>query len=190
MSQHTTSQAQPTTYLLERLTVSICNTETHIKVVMSFYTYQPTRSSSGETSLHCQLCKIVNKVAALAETEGMPSGLKIVSKMDTILYNLTWIAVVDTPNNNDKDDNEIQDDEMHSDNIAGLAPTGRQQDNTHNQINNEIEIVDGHQDQTHDNKEIKIVFEPDEEATNEEILEKEDEPDQPEFDRLIRTRSG
>jgi hypothetical protein len=80
---------------------------------------------------------------------------------------------------------------MHPDNIARLAiaPT-RQQDNTHDQINNEIEIVDGQQDQTDNNEEIEIVFEPDEEATNEELSEEEDEPDHPEFDRLIQTRSG
>jgi hypothetical protein len=150
--------------------------------------------------------KIVDKVTALAETEGMPLGLKIVSKTDTILYNLAWIAGVDAPdddnndnddvpddNNNNNDNNnadKIQDDEMHPDNIAGLAPT-RQQDNTHDQINNEIEIVDGQQEQTDDNEEIKIVFELDEEETDDkEDPEDNDEPDHPEFDRLIQTRSG
>jgi hypothetical protein len=128
----------------------------------------------------------------------MPSGLKIVSKMDTIIYKSARIAGVDVPDNNDDNtsvDNtnnntdEIHDDEMHPDDIAGLAPT-RQQDN-------KVEIVDGQQDQTDDNEEIKIIFEPDKEATdNEEDPEEEkdseedDEPDHPEFDRLIQTRSG
>jgi hypothetical protein len=137
--------------------------------------------------------KVVKKVAALAETKGMPSGLKIVSTMDTILYNLAWIAGVDTPDNNDNNNdnnNKIQDDEMHPNNIAGLAPTRRQQENSYDQINNEIKIVDGHQDQTDNNEEIEIVFKPDEEATNVENLEEDDEPDDPEFDWLIQTRSG
>ena len=109
-----------------------------------------------------------------------------------------WIAGVDVPDDNDDDNtsvnntknnaNKIHDDEMHPDDIAGLAPT-RQQDN--NQIDNEIEIVDGQQDQTNNNEEIEIVFEPDEEATdNEEDPEEDEEPDHPEFDRLIQTRSG
>jgi hypothetical protein len=135
--------------------------------------------------------EIVDKVAAFADTEGMPSGLKIVSKTDTILYDSAWIAGVDAPatdadNNANDDNNAIQDNEMHPDDIAGLAiaPT-RQQDNTHDQINNENEIVDGQQDQTDDNEEIEIVFEPDEEETDEEDPEEENKP---EFDMLIRTK--
>jgi hypothetical protein len=136
--------------------------------------------------------KIVDKVAALADTKGMPSGLKIVSKTDTILYDLAWIAGVDAPatntDNNANNNDAIQDNEMHLDNIAGLAiaPT-RQQDNTHDQIDNENKVVHGQQDQTDNNEEIKIVFELNEEETDKEDPEEEDEP---EFDRLIQTRSG
>ena len=43
---------------------------------------------------------IVNKVAAIANKEGMPSRLKIVSKTDNILYNSDWIAGVDPMDNN------------------------------------------------------------------------------------------
>ena len=118
-------------------------------MVIRFYTSQPTRSSSEEKITLLPITqKIVNKVAALAETKGMPSGLKIVSKTDTIIYNLAWIAGVDIPDNNNDDnaakihdDNtaaKIHDDEMHPDNIAGLALT-RQQDNT--QVDNEIELL-------------------------------------------------
>jgi hypothetical protein len=146
--------------------------------------------------------EIVDQVSAIANSEGMPSGLKIVSKTDAILYDSAWIAGVDINNDdNDDDDNDddeinndnaIQDDEMHPDDIAGLAPTGRQQDNLQQQVNDE-EIGEAHQDQVEDqavdDDEIEIVFETDEEATEEEDPEEEDEPE-PEFDRLIRTRSG
>jgi hypothetical protein len=45
MYKRMTSQVQQTNYLLKCLTVSIYDTETHIKVVMSFYIYQQRRSS-------------------------------------------------------------------------------------------------------------------------------------------------
>jgi hypothetical protein len=81
--------------------------------------------------------KVVDQVTALADIEGMPLGLKIVSKTDTILYDLARIAGVDAPNdnynhknnNNNEDNEQQQDDKMHPDNIIGLTPTGRKQDN-------------------------------------------------------------
>ena len=46
---------------------------------------------------------IVDKVAAMADNKGMPSGLKIVSKADNILYDLAWIAGVESIDNDNDD---------------------------------------------------------------------------------------
>jgi long-subunit fatty acid transport protein len=70
-------------------------------------------------------------VSCLAEAEGMPQGLKIVNKADTILYNSAWMAGVDynqALQENNKQDQESQVnqdnnnyDEMHPDVIVRLA---------------------------------------------------------------------
>ena len=141
--------------------------------------------------------KIVDKVAAVAETESMPSGLKIVSKTNNILYDLAWIAGVDITNEVNDNDNinktdnvneaeKINQDKMHPDDIEGLALTKHQENNQ--STNNEI--VKDVQDQADDNEEIEIVFEPYEEAEEDEEDPEEDEESDPEDDRLIRTRSG
>jgi hypothetical protein len=67
-------------------------------------------------------------VSCLAKAEGMSQGLKVVSKIDTILYNSTWMAGVDYNQNNQvNEDQESQvnhDNEykkMHADIIVRLA---------------------------------------------------------------------
>ena len=151
---------------------------------------------------------IVNKVAAIANHEGMPSGLKIVSKTDNILYNSDWIAGVDPMNNNNNDpmnnDNNDNDknnatsyqkedqDYMHPDDIEGLG--NAKQVITPN-INNEIEepeidhknLNDAQDVHTYEHKDdqSKVVFEPED---NEEDEEETEDDDDPEDDGVLRTR--
>jgi hypothetical protein len=46
--------------------------------------YQPTTVQAIQLLVSC-----------LAKAEGMPQGLKIINKTDTILYNSVWMAGVD-----------------------------------------------------------------------------------------------
>jgi hypothetical protein len=86
---------------------------------------------------------ILDQVSNIAINKGMPIGLKIKSKTDSLLYNLAWIAGVDyqdndqnTGNNNENNqDNKENQDKMHPDDIAGLAQENQQE--TNHQVDNQ-----------------------------------------------------
>jgi hypothetical protein len=85
-------------------------------------------------------------VSHLAKAEGMPQGLKIVNKTDTILYNSAWMAGVDYDqaihNNKDQESQESHEnnyDKMHPDVIVGLPQNKQQTNLNQDQENNDQE---------------------------------------------------
>ena len=146
---------------------------------------------------------IVNTVETIAKNEGMPSGLKIVSKTDNILYDSAWIAGVDdqmnnhnaTNYNNDQDQDQ---DYMHPDDIEGMGNAKHQTilPNTNNEtVEPETNKVQEDHEYEDDDEE-EIVFEEEDEEEEEEEKEDEEEEvqteddDDPEDDGVLRTRSG
>ena len=153
---------------------------------------------------------IIDKVTAIAHKEGMPSGLKIISKTDNIMYDSDWSAGVDPNNNNNDNDNDnidnknneddetsVQDqDYMHPEEIEGL---GNKKNVITPNTNDEIEEIgepeidqenlDEAQDDPiyeHESDQSEIVFESEEDEEDEE----DNEDDDPEDDGVLRTRSG
>ena len=133
---------------------------------------------------------VLDQVAEIARSEGMPPGLKIESKTDLTLYDSTWIAGVDFQEHHQDDDgNEEEDDqdEMHPDQIAGLAQERLQE------VNQDQQVEETNQDQNpmqtqptledeEQESEIEIVFESDE-SQGTQI----DDIEAPIFDQVIRT---
>ena len=93
---------------------------------------------------------IVDTVEAIANKEGMTSGLKIVSKTDNILYDSDWIAGVDSMDNDNDDatnyDENQDQDYMHPDNIEGLGNAKQQNilPNANNNTTRQRVINNGH----------------------------------------------
>ena len=83
---------------------------------------------------------VQDQVANIARSEGMPRGLKIESKTNILLYDSALIAGVDYPHDLQEDEEkEVTNitDEMHPDEIAGLA-----QEIKVNHDQDEIEAID------------------------------------------------
>jgi hypothetical protein len=138
-------------------------------------------------------------VSHLAEAEGMPQGLKIVNKTDTILYDSAWMAGVDydqaIQNNKDQESQESQDknyDKMHPDVIVGLAQDKQQKNLNQNQENNDQEqepLIE--QEQLIEQKQL---IEEEKEEEEEIVFEEEDSeeinPKEEIFNEVKTTRSG